>query len=363
MQIDYHHAATYVCCRLAGLSGADAGTVAHASQYVDDATNDGPLSFTTGERYVRVTSAHRTLDIRLNANARDNRLVWVPFHFLPANDAPLPGQSPADAFVRRMVCRPNSAIAQEMVADCIAKRELPFALHRFGVALHTYIDTWAHQGFVGMVNDFNRVGAITIVADPVYATHPVYADLTNGLMRIEEIVANHLPVGHAAVLTLPDLPFLKWSFAREDGEQVARDNPTNFLEAATHMFNMARRWVARDASLAAIGLPAGDRAEIERLTRTTLAIEGEERHKVWLARIAQGAFSFGAEQAGYIESGRGSWKFIAVGADPDDEDGSEAFTFTPAFLDSDWKRFHDAVQYQRLFILHELLPRHGIAAA
>ena len=39
--------------RLAGFTHEDASTVAHASQYVDDATTDGPLTFSTGERYVR----------------------------------------------------------------------------------------------------------------------------------------------------------------------------------------------------------------------------------------------------------------------------------------------------------------------
>jgi hypothetical protein len=363
MQIDYHHAATYICCRLAGMSKADAAIVAHASQYVDDATNDGPLAFSSGERYVRVTSAHKTFDIRLNADAKDNRLVWVPFHFLPGNDTPRAGQGAAEAFVTRMVCRPNSVIANDLVADAIARQDLSFALHRLGITLHTYIDTWAHQGFVGMVDDFNRVAKITITPDPVYATHPIFGDLTSATTKISALVANHLPVGHAGVVTMPDLPFLRWSFRRENGEQVARDNPSEFLDAATHMFNAVRQYVAKSTNLDPIHLSAADAAEIARLTRTTLAIDGEERHAAWIRSIAQGAFSFGAEQVTYVESGPGSWKYTAIGADPDAEDGTEKFEYSPAFLTSDWKRFHDAVQYQRLFILHDLLPRHGIVAS
>jgi hypothetical protein len=52
----------------------------------------------------------------------------------------------------------------------------------------------------------------------------------------------------------------------------------------------------------------------------------------------------------------------ALNADPDDEQGIE-FEFTPNFLRSDWKHFHDAVQYHRLFILHDLLPRVGLCAS
>ena len=40
---------TYVVARLAGLADADARTVAHAAQYVDDATTDGPLTVTLAD--------------------------------------------------------------------------------------------------------------------------------------------------------------------------------------------------------------------------------------------------------------------------------------------------------------------------
>ncbi len=126
MQIDFHHATTYVCYRLAGMSDADAAIVAHSAQYVDDATNDGPLQFKTGERYVRVTSAHKTLDLRANGNEADNRLVWAPFHFLPGGDIAPAKLSLADQFIRRMVCRPDSEIAQSMIRDCIEKQQLAF---------------------------------------------------------------------------------------------------------------------------------------------------------------------------------------------------------------------------------------------
>jgi hypothetical protein len=363
MQIDFHHGTTYVCCRLAGMPHADAAIVAHASQYVDDATNDGPLAFETGERYVRVTSAHRTLDLRLNADYADNRMVWVPFHFLPGNEAPAPGTPASQSFVARMVCRPDSAIAREMVLDCIATRSGRFGLHRLGIALHTYVDTWAHQGFAGMLDDFNRVDSILVEPDSAYRDTPVYADLTGGATQLKQFFAGHLPVGHSAVLTFPDLPFVRWSFRRADGEVVRRDNPQDYLAAAAAMFNMARRYLAGEPALPAIALPAGDASEMERLLRGTIAIDGEDRHPAWTKAVAEGKFSFGPAVIDYIESGKGSWKFLALGADPDQEDGSERFTFTPRFLDSDWRKFHDAVQYQRLFVLHELLPRHGLSAS
>lgn len=363
MQIDFHHAATYVCCRLAGMARSDAAVVAHASQYVDDATNDGPLQFRSGERYVRVTSAHRTLDLINNQNVADNRLVWVPFHFLPGNDPSSSSLGGSSEFIRRMICRPGSDLARAMVLDAVEKKELRFGLHRFGIALHTFIDTWAHQGFVGMVDDINRVDSIDVFPDPAYSGAAVFSELRSGAMKAKAFVANHLPVGHAGVLTLPDLPFLVWRYTRANGEVIERNNPSDFERAAMGMFNMARRFVQGDTALPDAAMDAGDRAVVAWLIRSTLAIDGADRHAQWIEAIRTGRFSFGPESLAYVESGPGSWKMEALGSDPDVEDGRERFDFTADFLDSNWKRFHDAVQYQRLFVLHELLPRFGIVAS
>ena len=363
MQIDFHHAVTYVAVRLGGMSHEDATTVAHAAQYVDDATNDGALNFDDGQRYVRVTSAHRAMDLRQNADASDNRLVWVPFHFLPGNEAAPKDADAAAQFEARMMCKPDSEIARQMVLDCISSQQLPFALHRFGIAMHTYADTWAHQQFVGMVCDSNRLKKVTVAPDTRYSTDAVYAELTSGATQIKEFVANHLPVGHAGAITFPDMPFLKWSFVRENGQKVKRDNLPDFMAAARGIFNMTRRYVAKDTALPEIELPADDSAEIENLLETTLYIDGESRHSRWLSAIEQGIFSFGAAKIDYVEQGQGSWKLMALGADPDKESGDEEFTFSPDFMTSDWKKFHDAVQYHRLFILHDLLPRFGLCAS
>ena len=48
MQIDFHHAATYVIARLAGFSHTKAGKIAYAAQYVDDADNTGVVRFDNG---------------------------------------------------------------------------------------------------------------------------------------------------------------------------------------------------------------------------------------------------------------------------------------------------------------------------
>lgn len=48
MQIDFHHAVTYVAARIAGMDHAKADIIAYAAQYVDDATNHGYIRFDNG---------------------------------------------------------------------------------------------------------------------------------------------------------------------------------------------------------------------------------------------------------------------------------------------------------------------------
>jgi hypothetical protein len=43
MQIDFHHAVTYLCARMAGFAAAEAEIIAYSAQYVDDATQRRPV--------------------------------------------------------------------------------------------------------------------------------------------------------------------------------------------------------------------------------------------------------------------------------------------------------------------------------
>lgn len=364
MQIDFHHAVTYIVARLGGLDHTQASVVAHAAQYVDDAVSDGVIQFDDNQRYTRVTSAHKMLDPK-NLELTDNRLVWVPFHFLPGNATPPVGVDSALSFEYRMMCKPDSAVARAMIASCLETKQHPFALHRLGVALHTYVDTWAHQQFLGIKSDLNVVKSLDVIDDAAYVGTPVYNDLTSGFSKVQSFVANHVAVGHGGALTSPDMPFLKWSFTRKNGEKVVRDNPQDFLLAARGAFNAVRRFVANDSSLADIDLPAWDVSIMDNLLRTTLFIEGELRHPVWLDAIMDGKFSFGGATVSYVAHGADSWKMKALGQDPldPDEDGTTVYKYSNSFLTSDWKLFHDAVQYQRLYILHTLLPGFGLCAA
>jgi len=61
MQIDFHHAVTYVLSRYAGFNSEDANKIAYSSQYVDDAVCSEVVRFTNGALYKPLASAHKQL--------------------------------------------------------------------------------------------------------------------------------------------------------------------------------------------------------------------------------------------------------------------------------------------------------------
>jgi hypothetical protein len=354
MQVDFHHAVTYICGRLAGLSDAEASTVAYAAQYVDDATNSGLVRFDNGAMFNRISSAHKLFDYR-NFRELSNYQVWIPFHFLPGNGHLPAGQDPSGGFIEKLICRANSPIAQEMVQECIRKHTAPYGLHRLGITLHVYADTWAHQGFAGVNHRINEA-----------------QNLLNGdgqpdlrvLDRVKSfVIGEAFPLGHGAVLGNPDKPFKRWSYVNGRGEQIIRDNPKDFLEAVDAMCQVIRRFRLGDPQASVPGLLEPDRALIRQLFESLTDNSGHARHRQWLGVIAAGQFSFGAAEIRYLPKGEGSWKHLALGTLQDTDRDDDVFPYSANFLTSDWKRFHDALQAHHFYVVHELLPKYGICVA
>ncbi|MGK7946165.1 MAG: DUF6765 family protein, partial [Microcystaceae cyanobacterium] len=64
-----------------------------------------------------------------------------------------------------------------------------------------------------------------------------------------------------------------------------------------------------------------------------------------------------------IAKGKGSWKYQALGTEKEKDTGREIFPYHPDFLDTNWKRFHDALESHRYFVIHHLLPKYKIKVA
>jgi hypothetical protein len=354
MQIDFHHAVTYVIARLSGFSHPKANIIAYCAQYVDDATNAGEIRFDNGAMYNRISSAHKMLDYR-NSKALKNRQVWIPFHFLPGNGGLPAGQAPRGGFHKRLICRPNSRVAQDMVRVCIDDKDKPYGLHRLGITMHVFADTWAHQGFAGVNHKVNEASNIK--------SQDGKADARLAERLVNFFLSEAFPLGHGAVLSYPDRPYLSWKYKNGMGERVKRDNPTDFLNAAGQMCRAMQCWRIGEPDAQVDGLPEGDKKKIGTLLRTIKKDDGDERHEIWLKKIEEGHFSFRPAKLTYIPKGKKSWKYKALGTKEWVDDFDEEFLYKDSFLTSNWKRFHDALQAHRFDLIHDILPKYGISAA
>jgi len=209
MQIDFHHAVTYVSARCAGFPHDEAEIIAHSAQYVDDATNGGIIEFENGAMYNHTASAHKMLDYK-NTRELANHLVWVPFHFLPGNGGMEADKNPDGGFIQKLICRPDSHVARDMLRAMALDRNKPYALHRLGISMHVYADTWAHQGFAGVIHQCNQ-------ADDIESN---MADRDGSLLdKLKNFfVSKSFPLGHGAVLSHPDQPYLIWKYKNGLGE-------------------------------------------------------------------------------------------------------------------------------------------------
>lgn len=357
MQIDGHHALTYIAARFAGFSVEEANIVAYSAQYVDDATNSGEIKFNNGAMYKRESSAHNMLDYR-NSDELANHRVWIPFHFLPGNGGLDAGKNPDGKFIAKLICKPNSYVAKDMLKLTIQDKSKTYGLHRLGVSMHVYADTFAHQGFAGVNNEINEVSDLQ--SDDPTLGESFFDKAANYLL------SNTFPLGHGAALSHPDKPYLIWSYTNGSGEEVKRNNQEIFFDAVDNMCRAMQCYIANDSTLnlmAYSGIPVEDAQLLKELIDSVRADSGEDRHAIWLSEIANGKFSFGAEKISYIPKGQGSWKHQAIGQLQSKDEDEDEFTYSHSFLSSDWKLFHDALQAYRFDILHDVLPKYGICAA
>lgn len=354
MQIDFHHAVTYVLARLAEFSPGEAEIIAYSSQYVDDATESGVVEFDNGARYSHEASAHKMLDYR-DFRELGTRNVWLPFHFLPGNMGLGAGKNPGGGFINKLICRPNSPVAQDMVKACIANHRKPYGLHQLGITLHVYADTWAHQGFAGVnhpVNDANDLRSNNHAFD---------------MSRLNKLagyfIGEAYPLGHGAVLSYPDQPYLIWEYVNGLGERIRRDNPKDYMQAVDYMFHALCAYREGNDNInfeQRVPLPGKDRDKIGQLLLGLVDEQGERRHQRWLTEIAAGAFSFGKEVLSYKPNEK-RWKMDALQLV--DNGSPRVVAYSDDFLNSNWKLFHDALMAHRFTVIRDILPSYHICAA
>jgi hypothetical protein len=205
MDIEFHYYMTYLIAVRAGFTPPDAVIVAQSAQEVDDNHIRIKVSTGTPEAYESVMS--QTMDI---LRPHHNRRIYPIFHFIPG-EPDLPSAKRRDGLTSAWVTTPNSPLTNEMLDTALRSGDL----YRIGASAHSYVDTWAHQNFLGKDDAYNEMPDETL-------TERIEGTLT--LMRI----------GHALAGHLPDIPGLIWTDGRLVGPTI--DNTVRFMDAADQLF-------------------------------------------------------------------------------------------------------------------------------
>ena len=354
MQMDMHFFGVYSLARAAGLNPSTANTIAHASQFVDDAVDDNHVVFGRKQAIVPTMTSHKPLDYQ-NAIPGDQWKVWVPFHFLPG-DAPN-----ASSFIERMVCRADSEPANRMLEDALKEEKEPYWPHLIGIAAHVYMDTFSHFGFVGFSSAWNKVRAdsIDLTRNSPGILGYIKEKYEEFLTRAGGIFAEAIPVGHGAVATFPDRPYLKWQFDYESHhdapeEYTTRNNAEVFLNGCQNLYEFFQKFgeacpPAQD--------PAGPKAW-NQMTDTVLELLStaepcDERILAWKRKMTAGTLFNPVSQDANIKYSPDNWQPQTL---KNTRDVDQQMTGTDAckFIRAAWRH--------RTYVLHELLPDIGLVS-
>src|SRR4051812_21391001 len=210
MQRDMHYNATFAMAYAAGFDLADAHVVATSAQTVDDNNLTELHELESRQGVMGVATAHHPLDAGkrvLTGTEEDSRVIWVPFHFLPGNEG--------HTFEQRLRCSKDSELARKMMGwytepETVAAHRA-HALHLLGIAAHVYCDTFSHYGFSGIPSGMNDVDESTIQTDQAHSEsilRYIRSKAQDFKERFVARVAGAVSLGHGAVSTYPDRPYL-----------------------------------------------------------------------------------------------------------------------------------------------------------
>lgn len=248
MDIDYHYYMMKVLSYYAGFSKKDAEIIAYACQYVDDANEYASMAFQNIDdligaepdvsavglivgqggqrRFNRVCTGHDDLQSAGGALPDAQRKTYVPFHFVPSATKDAGHElgnrtSPNCALVGELMDKAAVAVTAQ------PGQERP--LIKLGIALHTFIDSWAHKDFSGFF-DRNDNGS-----DALWARKS-----GSDFERVDlNFMASVVPeTGHAKVHRFPDCSHIVWRYRNPfTGKIWDRDNPTYYMQAARAAFD------------------------------------------------------------------------------------------------------------------------------
>jgi hypothetical protein len=344
MQVDMHYYGTYAIARAAGMKPEIAETVATAAQYVDD-SNTADFALKDGSYLYCPATGHHPVDAH-NIDNLDQRLVWIPYHFLPGNE----GRS----LNQRLICRKDSDVARDMLAHVLEQSGKEFGIMLVGIAAHVYADTFAHYGFSGVSAIENQVNIASIDTSSVQSLRIsayIKQKADRFLEKFGTTIANEVALGHGGVATHPDRPYLSWSFRYNDGrDSGVRNNQNTFLEASERLYEFFQKVIAANPTFAD-DVPPVPFEQLRSVIKEILSLEGElpERITAWREAMVAGKILTVRENIPEYDCERFSRELATCEVLPAaDVKGLGVY------------RFLRAANAYRTYVLDELLPAHGM---
>jgi hypothetical protein len=364
MQEDMHYYGTYAMARAAGLEVKHAKIIAYAAQYVDDSTANDSEVHEDGGMFEATATAHTNTQAVKNAisDHEEQRKVWVPFHFFPGGEG--------NTLSEKLKCVKDSKLVQEMVKNHIrhavsVKNES--GLELMGIMAHVYADTFSHYGFSGVSSRENEVdgGSFELDVKDKRTKAYIMGKFTGFLTKYSPkfIVTNFRnfaskgassatgALGHGAVGTYPDRPFLKWKFTykKDNASSEWRENQKTFLEGCEKIHKAFCDYAIQ----AKISTNPVEFSEIKTEVSKILALEAnkENRIEAWKGAINNGSlFEKSNNEALYYSSN--SWE--------QQKSDFEYLEKSHEMINTNVYKFHQAAIYHRNYTLKQLLPKYHI---
>jgi hypothetical protein len=249
------------------------------------------------------------------------------------------------------------------VQRAIEERRAETGLHRLGVALHSYVDTWAHQDFSGIASRNNVVLFLEgeDSAQNAWSYRLQHALNTAGATAAAWALDLVSRLGHGAALSYPDMPWMKWGYRNAHNQRIDRDNLQQFMLAADMACKAIRGYLnGNPRFLNEPGLSPDEHRALEQLLANNREYSGHKRLATIISEVSLGKIPGIREPiAPYAASGPGSWN--QAGTPVENAAGSQMSSQRlERFEQSDHGKVLSAILQHRLDLINEILPANDI---
>jgi len=156
MQKDFHYYLIYSLLMDCDYPEADTAVIAYASQYVDDCNEHQVVRNVPFNNRVHVGDHHyfgiitQTFSLKTFTD-EIQRYVLMPFHFIPGNNPAVNFNGRTNRYATMPAT--HSPIADELFTEALDSAHN----YQLGAILHSIVDTFSHENFSGMEEDWNTV--------------------------------------------------------------------------------------------------------------------------------------------------------------------------------------------------------------